>query len=339
MRAQATLQEWVAGRSVSHEVAEGVMADLLSGEVPDGLVGAMLTALQCKGVTGSELAGLAMAMRAASTRLSNVPEGLIDTCGTGGGGLATFNLSTAAAVIACAAGAKVAKHGNRGVTSACGSADVLEGLGVRLALSVPGQEKVLHETGLTFMFAQAHHPAMRHVIGVRKQLGIRTVFNLLGPLTNPAGARRQLIGLFDWESAPAVASALQWLGVERAFVVGAKGMDEVSPLSETQVLEVMPNEIKRYTWQPTDFGIGRIGFEAVLAGNDVRENGALLREAVCDANSPRSAAVVPNAACALMLAGLARTVSEGADLARTVIREGRAAAKLDQFIAATQGAE
>ena len=312
------------------------MADLLTGQVPDGLIGALLASLQCKGVTGSELAGLAMAMRSASTRLTNVPEGLIDTCGTGGGGLATFNLSTAAAIIASAAGAKVAKHGNRGVTSACGSADVLEALGVRLTLPVEAQERVLSQTGLTFMFAQAHHPAMRHVISVRKQLGVRTVFNLLGPLTNPAGAPRQLIGLFDWESAPAVATALQWLGVERAFVVGAKGMDEVSPLSETQVLEVLPNEIRSHTYCPADFGLPRLGFEAVLAGSDIAENGNLLREAVSHVDSPRSMAVVPNAACALMLAGLASNVREGADLARTVIANGRATAKLDQFISATQ---
>lgn len=335
MSVQLALREWVAGRSLSSEAAESVMLELFSGDVHDGLVGGLLAALAAKGVTGEELAGMASAMRAKSERLSQVPEGTIDTCGTGGG-ITTFNLSTGAAIVAAGAGINVAKHGNRGVTSACGSADVLEALGVRLISDVASLQAVLAKTGLTFMFAQHHHPAMRHVIGVRKALGIRTVFNLLGPLTNPAGAKRQMIGLFDPGHSAQVAQALALLGVEHAMVVHAReGLDEVSPCGRTDVTEVKGGEIRTFSLAPSDFGLDPLPFAALQSDGDIGANALVLREALTDPDSPRCLALLPNAACALWLGGAASSWTEGAELARQTVAEGKAAAKLADFAAAT----
>ena len=335
MSAQLALKEWVAGRSLSFEAAESLMGDFFSGSVEDGLVGGLLVALNHKGVTGPELAGLASSMRAYSTRLGSVSENTIDTCGTGGG-IPTFNMSTGAAIVAAAAGAKVAKHGNRGVTSSCGSADVLEASGVRLISDVHLLGQLLSRTGLCFMFAQHHHPAMRHVIGVRKALGVRTVFNLLGPLANPAGAKRQMIGLYDWDSSGAVAEALVLLGVDLAYVVHAReGLDEISPAGMTDVVEVRHGGIRRLTWGPADFGLSAVDPKAMSCGEDVAGNAAILREALSSVDSSRALAILPNAACALLLSGLVDSLEKGAELARETILNGLAIAKLREYASAT----
>ncbi|MES1227954.1 MAG: anthranilate phosphoribosyltransferase, partial [Armatimonadota bacterium] len=224
----------------------------------------------------------------------------------------------------------------RGVTSSCGSADVLEALGVRLVSEVKTLTRLLEDTGLTFMFAQHHHPAMRHVIGVRKALGVRTVFNLLGPLTNPAGAQRQMIGLYDWNCSAAVADALVLLGVELAYLVHAReGLDEISPVGLTDVIEIKEGSTRRLTWGPADFGLRALEPNSLTCGGDVGANARILREALSDASSPRALALVPNAACALLLAGLVTDLPSGAELALATIKSGRAEAKLDEYARAT----
>ena len=307
------------------------MSFMMLGEVHHGVIGGFLLGMQVKGVTGEELSGFANGMRRLAVQFDlGVPD-LVDTCGTGGG-KATFNLSTGAAILAAACGAKVAKHGNRAVTSKCGSADVLEALGVPIEGNYEDQKVRLEKNGLVFLYAPSHHPAVRHVAPVRKALGVRTFFNLLGPLSNPAGAKRQLIGVFEPKSLDTVAEALQRLGVEHAFVVhGVDGMDEVSPLTDTEYREVTPDSITSGRWSITDFGMEALPESALAHGADIAENAAILKKALSEPGSEQSAALIPNTAVTLVLAGLAPDVASGADMARAAVANGDAARLMAQL--------
>ncbi len=318
------LESLIEGTDLTRQEANDVMRLLMAGELEDAQIGAFLVAMRIKGARAQELAGFAEVMRENATGLGSQHPTLIDTCGTGGGP-ATFNLSTGAAIVAAAAGAKVAKHGNRAVTSQCGSADVLEALGVGLGSDPEQLLKTLDQVGIVFLFAPNHHPAMRHVGPVRKAIGVRTVFNQLGPLANPAGAKRQLIGVYDPGMVRPMAEALALLGAERAYVVhGDMGMDEVSPCGKTLVAEVYGGEVKDAVLTPRSFGLDPIPFEALAAGTDAKTNAKMLKEALSKADSARAVALLPNAAVALLLAGVATDLQDGADKAREAIRSGKA---------------
>ncbi|ARU41605.1 anthranilate phosphoribosyltransferase [Armatimonadetes bacterium Uphvl-Ar1] len=333
MRVEEALMRIIGGVNLTAEEAERVMSNLMLGEVHHGVIGGFLVGMQVKGVTGEELAGFARGMRRQAVQFDFGVGNLVDTCGTGGG-RATFNLSTGAAILAAACGAKVAKHGNRAVTSKCGSADVLEALGVPIEGNLDEQKKRLADTGLVFLYAPSHHPAVRHVAPVRKALGVRTYFNLLGPLANPAGAKRQMIGVFDVRNLDVVAKALQILGAEHAFVVhGQDGMDEVSPCAGTDYREVKGSEISAGVWRPSDFGMEALAPADLDHGDGIAENAEILREALTESASVKSAALIPNTAVTLVLAGVASSVSEGADLARAAVASGEAGRLLDRLAA------
>ena len=262
---------------------------------------------------------------------------MVDTCGTGGDGSGTFNISTAAAIVASAAGARVAKHGNRAASSQSGSADVLESLGVRIDLPFERYGHAIQEIGIGFFFAQAAHTATRHAAPARKQMGVRTVFNLLGPLTNPAGAQAQVMGVFSAEVIDPVAATLAELGIQHAFVVhGAGGLDEISLAGETQVAEVHEGRLRRFTVTPEEFGVKRAPLEAIRGGA-ATENAALIRRILDGgAGAPRDI-VVANAAAALVAAGLAQNFRDAADLARRAVSSGEAREKLASLVAFTAG--
>lgn len=331
----ALLEKLIQGADLTRQEANEVMHALMSGAFEDAQTGAFLTAMRIKGARPEELAGFAEAMRQSATGLASDHPDLVDTCGTGGGP-ATFNLSTAAAIVAAAAGAKVAKHGNRAVTSNCGSADVLEALGVGLQSDPEQLLKALENVGIVFLFAPNHHPAMKHVGPARKALGVRTVFNQLGPLANPAGAKRQLVGVYDPDMVRPMAEALLLLGAERAFVVhGELGMDEVSPCGKTLVAEVFNGEVRDSVLTPRSFGLEPLDPGALAPGKDAKENAKFLKEAVTKQDSPRSLAVLPNAAVALLLAGVATDLKDGAERAREAVRLGQAANTLKELVAWT----
>jgi anthranilate phosphoribosyltransferase len=324
MTIKEALERIIEGGNLTREDAEQVMSFMMIGEVHHGVVGGFLVGMQVKGITGEELAGLASGMRRHAVQFDFGVDHLVDTCGTGGG-RPTFNLSTGAAILAAACGAKVAKHGNRAVTSICGSVDVLEALGVPVEGNLEQQTKRLENTGLAFLYAPKHHPAVRHVAPVRKALGVRTFFNLLGPLANPAGAKRQLVGVFEKRMMDPVAEALLSLGVEHAFVVhGDDGLDEVTPCGSTEFKEVRDGMIFSGSWSPSDFGMEQLPASALDQGDGIEGNAAILREALSESTSMRSAALIPNTAVTLVLAGIAANVSEGADIARATVKSGEA---------------
>lgn len=336
MSAHALLEALIAGRELGWQEAQGLMRHFMSGEAEDAWIAGALVALRMKGVSGTELAAFADVMRGHAMGLAKAHPNLVDTCGTGGG-RPTFNLSTGAAIVAAAAGAKVAKHGNRAVTSKCGSADVLEALGVVLLGDPEQLQHVLDAVGIVFLFAPHHHPAMRHVAAARKALGVRTVFNQLGPLANPAGAKRQLIGVYDPAFLRPMAEALLGLACERALVVhGTDGMDEISPCAPTQYVEVADGKVVEGTFSPSDFGQDPLTHDDLMPGSTQAENADILREALGSADSRRSLALVPNAAAALYLAGHG-TLTACADLARRTIASGEALRKLDEIVEVTQG--
>lgn len=318
--------------------AEAFITFLVSGEATDAQIGGALSALASKGATYTELAAFARVLRAKALQVGSTVPNLVDTCGTGGGAT-SFNISTAAAFVAAAAGAHVAKHGNRAVTSVCGSADVLEALGARIDGDSEQALHLIETVGIAFLFAQAYHPAMRAVGKVRRELGFRTVFNQLGPLLNPAGAKRQLIGVFDPSLLLPMGQALLEIGAERALVVhGSDGLDEISPCEETWAVRVWEGEVAEITLKPSDFGLDPINRDALAPGESAADNAAILREAISDSNSPRARAILPSAGAVLWLAGVAETVGEGFNLGFDAIESGAAGQKLDAFIEASQAA-
>lgn len=320
------------GRELDPDQCSFALQELSNSDWSDVKKSAFLSLLQSKGATGNELAGFASSMREKAAKVSLGASQLVDTCGTGGGH-PSFNISTAAAIVAAAAGAKVAKHGNRSVTSKCGSADVLESLGVKLT-SEP--EKLLHifeRTGFAFFFAPNHHSATKGVAEVRKELGFRTIFNLLGPLANPAGANRQVIGVYDARFVQPVAHALQKLGAERAIVAhGAEGLDEISPCGETVCVLLDGEKCAPTILTPTDFGVDAVPKLALEPGESVEENAKILLESLTDPESLRAAAIVPSAAAAIWAFGLSSTFQEAASFAHSAIRTGKARETLETLI-------
>jgi anthranilate phosphoribosyltransferase len=330
-----------AGHALKRAEAEAAMEELLSGRVETPEIVRLLTALNRRPVEVQELAGFARVMRRHATRVfaegEARPANMVDTCGTGGDGSNTFNISTAAAIVAAAAGARVAKHGNRAASSASGSADVLEVLGVRIDLPFERYGLAIREIGIGFLFAQAAHTATRHATPARKQIGVRTVFNLLGPLTNPAGAQSQVLGVFSEDVIDVVAATLAELGVERAFVVhGAGGLDEISLAGETMVAEVRGGAVRRFIATPEEFGVERAPLESIRGGT-AAENAALIQRILEGESGPARDIVVVNAAAALVAAGVAANFREAAGLASFVISSGAASDKLASLVAFTSG--
>jgi anthranilate phosphoribosyltransferase len=330
----------VSGKIFSREDAEAVMEELLTGQVETPDVVRLLKAMNARPVRVEELAGFASVMRRHAARVfsdgETPPEHLVDTCGTGGKGFATFNISTAAGIVAAAAGARVAKHGNRASHSGSGSADVLEALGVRIELPVEHFGKAIREIGIGFFFARAAHAAARHAAPARKEMGVRTVFNLLGPLTNPAGARSQVVGVPSRELIDLVAATLSELGAEHAFVVhGAGGLDEISLAGETLVAEVKQGAVRRFTLTPEDFGVPRASIDAVRGGTAL-ENAATIRDIFSGKDGPRRDIVIINAAAALVAADVVPGFAEGARLATAALATGKAREKLAALVGFTR---
>jgi anthranilate phosphoribosyltransferase len=327
-------------QDLSADQASEVLEQIMHGEVSETQIAAFLIALRTKGETVEELAGLARTMRELSARVSVASTDLLDTAGTGGG-RSTFNVSTTAALIAAGAGCTVAKHGNRSATSRSGSADLLEALGARIDLEPEGVAACIEEAGFGFMFAPSHHGATRFVVPVRRELAVRTIFNFLGPLTNPAGARRQLIGVSDPAFMQTVAGALARLGTERALVVCSEdGLDEISIAAPTQVIEVHHDRLTRYTLTPDDVGVPSIdgaGQEA-LAGGSPEENAAVTRAILTGERGDTvlaGALATINAGAAIYAGGGAESIAEGVIAAREALADGRAAAALERFVLAS----
>jgi anthranilate phosphoribosyltransferase len=326
------LPRLIRGESLTEAEAQAVIGHVMDGEASDAQIAALLIALRAKGETVDEIVGAARAMRTHAIAVVPVRDDLVDTCGTGGDGLRTFNVSTAAGLVAAGAGAGVAKHGNRAVSSAAGSADVLESLGVRLDLPAARVAECIDEVGFGFLFAPAHHPAMRHAGPVRNALGVRTIFNVLGPLTNPVGARRQLVGVFDEALVLPIAETLRALGSERALVVhGSDGLDELSPANVSTCADVTPGGVTVGTVDPAELGLAPSRTED-LAGGDARENARLLLALLDGQLGPRRDAVTLNAGAALVAAGRADTIAIGLALATTAIDDGRARRTLDRLV-------
>lgn len=318
------LKQIVAGETLSAEAAAEAFGIVMRGEGSAAQIGALLMGLRVRGERASELAGAARALREAMTRLETEhPEGLVDTCGTGGGSVTTFNISTAAAILAAGAGVRVAKHGNRSFTSKSGSADVLEALGVPIDVPVARMKDVLDEAGIVFMFAPTMHPAMRHVGPVRREMGIQTVMNLIGPLANPAMAGRQVIGVADPSRLDLMAGALLELGTVHSLVVhGAPGMDEISPLGLTTVVELRDGRMSRFTFAPEEAGLAP-GKPEDLGGGDPAENAQLVERVLVGKGSPGAeSAVVLNAGAAVYVAGMAKSLAAGVTQAREALKSG-----------------
>jgi len=316
-----------------------VMAGIMAGEATQAQIAGFLVALRAKGETADEIAGCAEAMREHALPVRPRRNDLVDTAGTGGDGARTINISTAAALVAAAAGAGVAKHGNRAVSSACGSADVLEALGFDLDLTAERVAQSIDELGFGFLFAPTHHPAMRHAAPVRSELAARTVFNVLGPLTNPAGARAQVVGVYAPELVRTIAEVLAQLGATRAFVVhGAGGIDELSPSGPNFVCEVVNGDIRARNIDPLEFGLPRCD-PAELRGGSPEENAAAIRGVFAGEDGGRRSAILLNAAGAIAAGGHADDLREGLELAREAVDSGAAAARLDSLIAFTRREE
>ena len=329
------IEELVAGRSLSMDQASAVMDEIMEGQATQAQLAAFLTALRLKGETPEEIAGMATVMREKALRVE-VEGAVVDTCGTGGDGSGTFNISTAAAFVAAGAGLKVAKHGNRAASGTCGSADVLEALGVKIELGPEAVKQCIDEVGIGFMYAPTFHPAMKYAAPVRRELGIRTVFNILGPLTNPAVARRQLLGVADPSLGEKMARVLQLMGSEHSLVVhGHDGLDELTLGDETSVWELRDGGITSYTVNPGDLGLPRVPLQA-LQGGTPQENAFLLRRILAAEKGPHRYIVLLNSAAVLVVGGKAKDLKEGLDLAREVIDGSDALLKLEALVELSQ---
>lgn len=320
----------VAGESLSREETEELFGALMDGQVSEPIKAALLVALRMKGEAVSEISGAAAAMRRRVIPIPHTSEGIVDTCGTGGDGRGTFNISTAAALVAAAAGVSVAKHGNRSVSSKSGSADVLAALGVKIEIDPATAGQALDTVGITFLFAPLLHPAMREVMPVRRELGMRTIFNVLGPLTNPAGARRQVMGVYTQALVEPIGQVLRDLGAEHALVVHGDGLDEITTTGPTTVSEVRDGEVRTYTLEPERFGLRRVRVEE-LAGGMPADNAALMHRVFGGEAGPLADVTALNAGAAVYVAGLAPSLEEGVETARGVLASGAAAGKLDEL--------
>ncbi len=334
MSIAAQIDRLLAGEDLGRDGAAEVLDAVMSGEVDPIQTGAFLIALRAKGETASELAGLASVVRSRSesVRITSAP--LVDTCGTGGG-RSTFNVSTAVAFVVAGAGIAVAKHGNRSATSRSGSADVLEALGARIDLTPDAVAECVERVGVGFMFAPLHHPAFRHIGPVRKALGVRTIFNLLGPLTNPAGVRRQVIGVSDRDDVERIAHALRQLGAEHALVVSSDdGLDEVSTSAPTNVAEVTSDGIRTWRIDPAELGLPP-AIPAEIAGGEPDENAAVIMAALERGTGSAADLIALNAAAAILVSGRGLTLADALDAARESITSGGARERLAQFVAVT----
>jgi len=325
------LSELIEGKDLSTEKAEQVMTEIMGGEATDAQIGAFLTALRLKGETVDEISACAKIMRSKATQIKPKVDGLFDTCGTGGDAACTFNISTTVAFILAASGIPVAKHGNRSVSSKCGSADVLEALGIKIELPSEKVEEAIEKIGIGFMFAPAFHQAMKYAIGPRREIAIRTVFNVLGPLTNPAGAEYQLVGVYDAKLCNSLAHVLKNLGLKAAMVVHGNGLDEVTTTGPTNISELnIDGTIEDYTIEPEQFGLEKVSVEE-LRSNSVEENARIVKENLAGFTGAKSDIILLNTACALKVAQKVKSIDEGIEYARKVIESGAAAVKLSEL--------
>ena len=328
----------VSGNSLSMEDAAAAMNEIMSGDATAAQFGAFVTALRMKGESVDEIAGMAQVMRERSLHVE-IEDNLVDTCGTGGDNAGAFNVSTTAAFVAAGAGANVAKHGNRAMSGSSGSADVLEALGAKIDLSPESVARCIRETGFGFMFAQRYHPSMRFAAAPRREIGIRTVFNILGPLTNPAGANSQLIGVADAASASKMADALGRLGRAHALVVhGGDGMDEITLADATQVWELKDGAVSLYTISPEDFGMSRAARDAIRA-SDVAASAKILRGVLAGEHGAARDIVLLNAAAALLAANKVLSMRTGIEIAANSIDTGSANRRMEAFVSLTQELE
>jgi len=329
------IKQVAEGRDLRREEMRELFAEVMDGRVTDVQKSAFLVALRMKRETAEEITGAAMVMRERVTPIVVDRTNLVDTCGTGGDGLGTFNVSTIAALVVAGAGANVAKHGNRAVSSACGSADVLSALGVNIDLDAQEMADVLRRVGIAFLFAPKLHPAMSAVAAVRRELGMRTIFNVLGPLTNPAFARRQVLGVYGARLVATVARVLAALGAEHSMVVHSEdGLDEISVSAPTYVSEVRNGQVSSYRLTPEELGLRRHALSE-LAGGDANANASIARTILDGGNGARHDIVVANAGAALYVAGMAASVREGVALAKESIARGHAAQKLQELVEVT----
>ena len=335
MDMQSAIKAVTDHQNLSADEMATAMRLIMTGEATPAQVGGFLIGLRMKGETVEEVAAAARVMRDLSTRVEVETDHLVDTCGTGGDASGSFNISTASAFVVAAAGARVAKHGNRSVSSKSGSADVLEAAGVNLELTPAQVAACVNDIGVGFMFAPMHHSAMKHAIGPRREMAVRTIFNVLGPLTNPAGAPNQVLGVFSNDWVEPLAQVLQQLGSKHVLVVHADdGLDEISIGATTHITELKDGEITSYDVQPEDFGMRRTDLEAIRA-EDVADSLRIIRSVLANEEGPAKDVVCLNAGAAIYAADMADSLAEGVGLARQVIASGEAAGKLEQLVAAT----
>lgn len=321
-----------AGKPLAAEETRQVAREILEGEATPAQIGAFATALRFRGETAEHIQAFAEVMREKAARIAPPPGVVLDTCGTGGDASGTFNISTVAALVAAGAGVAVAKHGNRSATSQCGSADALEALGVKIDLDPAKAERCLREIGICFMFAPKHHAAMRHAAGPRKEIGIRTIFNLLGPLSNPAGATHQLIGVFDGALAETYARVLANLGSKRALVVhGADGLDEFTTTGPTRVVELDGGQVRAYSCEPEDFGFAKADAESLRGGAPAENREIILAILQGKGDKAKTEIALLNSGAALYAAEKALSIAEGIALARATIASGAAMKKLEEL--------
>ncbi|MEW6200399.1 MAG: anthranilate phosphoribosyltransferase [bacterium] len=319
-------------KNLSQQEAEGLLEQIIAGDFTPAQIGGLLVALRMKGETAEEVAGFAASLRRHAVAVPDISDEVFDTCGTGGDGMQSFNISTATALVVAACGVKVAKHGNRSVSSTCGSADVLEALGINITLTPEQASRCLRDAGVVFLFAPFYHPAFAKVGSVRKELGVRTIFNILGPLVNPARPQRQIIGVADPSKLKVVAEALKLLDSERTMVMRSKdGHDELTTTAPAEVYEVRRAEIKHYELEPKEFGFNRARQED-LKGGSREENAAIIRAVIAGEKGPRLDTVLLNAGAALYTAGKASDIGKGIEMARSVIEKGEAVKLLDGFV-------
>ncbi|MCK5001580.1 MAG: anthranilate phosphoribosyltransferase [Gammaproteobacteria bacterium] len=335
MDMQSAIKAVTEKQDLSAEDMTTVMRLIMTGEATQAQIGGFLVGLRMKGETVDEVAAAAAVMRELSTKVDVEKEHLVDTCGTGGDSSGSFNISTASAFVVAAAGARVAKHGNRSITSKSGSADVLEAAGVNLELTPEQVADCVNEIGVGFMFAPMHHSAMKHAIGPRKEMAVRTIFNVLGPLTNPAGAPNQVLGVFSKDWVVPLAEVLNQLGSEHVLVVNAEdGLDEISIGSPTLVAELKDGEVKSYTIQPEDFGMQRADLSTIKAA-DAQDSLNIIKGVLANQSGPAKDIVCLNAGASIYVAGLVDSLAEGVERAAEVITEGKAAEKLQELVAKT----
>jgi anthranilate phosphoribosyltransferase len=336
MNIKKTISRLIDRQNLTPEEAGQVMGAIMEGNTTQSQIGAFLTALRMKGETPEEIAAFARVMRLHAVTVTPVTQKtLVDTCGTGGDGTHTFNISTASALVAAGAGIPVVKHGNRSVSSTCGSADVLSALGVNLTVDPTHQAKIVEQVGIAFLFAPAHHPALRHVMPVRQELGYRTVFNILGPLENPAGAQAQVMGVYTPDLTRPMTEVLRILGLSRAMVVHGNGLDEITTTGDTRICELDKGTISTYTLNPDTFGIAPASLSD-LRGGDAPQNARIIREILAGERGAGRDIVLLNAGAAIYIGGQARDLHEGIRFAASSIDSGNASARLDALIHVTR---